>query len=49
LNRTPTFPVAILVTFEQGEEPGLEFTRWTMIPQVAAALEDMGWVRAAAE
>jgi hypothetical protein len=44
LNRTPKYPIAILVTFSPGEQPGAEFVRWTMLPQVTAALEDLGWV-----
>ena len=42
--RDPKFKIAILVTFSAGQ-PGDEFVQWTMLPQVAAALEDLGWVQ----
>lgn len=44
LKRTPKFPVAILVTFS-GDAANDEPVSWTMIPQLAAALEDLGWVK----
>jgi hypothetical protein len=43
LNRHPKFFIATLATFTGGrwDDP---FVRWTMLPQVATALEEMGWV-----
>jgi hypothetical protein len=45
LRVTPRFQLAVLVTFSPGEEPGDEFMRWTMVPNAARALEQLGWVR----
>lgn len=45
LGRSPEFHIAILLTFTVGEKPGEEFIRWTMLPQVAEALEQLGWVK----
>ncbi len=44
-DRSPKFKLAILVKFSGGV-PGDELVRWTMLPQVAAALEELGWVDA---
>lgn len=44
LGRPREHGVAILVTFS-GRELGDELIRWTMIPQVVAALEEMRWVQ----
>lgn len=43
-DRSPKVRLAILVSFSGGV-PGDEFVRWTMLPQVAAALEELGWVK----
>jgi hypothetical protein len=44
LGRKPNFYIAILVTFRGGQwDNGI--VRWTMLPQVAAALEELGWVK----
>jgi hypothetical protein len=48
LKRSPAYHVAILVRFSPGEEPGDEFIRWTLLPEVVSALEQLGWVRARA-
>lgn len=45
LGKKPEFQIGILVTFGKGEQPGGEFIRWTMRPEVAAALEELNWVR----
>ena len=46
LARAPKFHVAILVTFSGGTwDDGI--VRWTMLPQVARALEELGWVKPA--
>jgi putative restriction endonuclease len=45
LGRNPAFQVAILARFSDGEQPGMEFIKWTMLPEVVAALEQLGWVR----
>ncbi len=45
LGRSPTFFIAVLATFTVGEQQGDEFIRWTMLPQVAEALEQLGWVK----
>ena len=44
LGRDPKFKVAILVKFTGGA-PNSEDVRWTMLPQVVQALEELGWVR----
>ena len=44
LERKPKFYIAILVTFSGGQwDDGI--VRWTMLPQVAAALEELGWIK----
>lgn len=45
LGRKPEIKVAILATFSEGDLPGEEFIKWTMLPQVVEALEQLGWVR----
>jgi hypothetical protein len=45
LGRTPSFQLAILAQFSAGDQPGLEFVKWTMLPHAARALEELGWVR----
>jgi hypothetical protein len=45
LGRNPAFQVAILARFSDGDQPGMEFVKWTMHPEVVAALEQLGWVR----
>jgi hypothetical protein len=44
IHRMPQFQIAILVTFSGGQ-PGDEFVQWTMLPQVATALEELRWVK----
>jgi hypothetical protein len=44
LGRDPKFKVAILAKFSGGV-PNSEQVQWTMLPQVAEALEALGWVR----
>lgn len=44
LGRKPEFNIEILVSFSGGV-PGSEFIRWTMHPEVVAALEELRWVR----
>ena len=44
LGRTPKYNVAILVSFD-GTRPDGENVQWTMLPQVVAALEELGWVK----
>jgi hypothetical protein len=49
LGRAPTIKVAVLVRFSGGTS-GLhpdqdEAIRWTMLPEVAQALEELGWVK----
>lgn len=46
LKRDPKIHVAILATFSGGAQK-TEDIRWTMLPQVVAALEALRWVRAA--
>lgn len=43
LGRTPKYKVAILATFDGGR-PDDDMVRWTMLPQVATALEELGWI-----
>jgi hypothetical protein len=45
MKRNPAFQLAILVRFKAGDQPGLEFMKSTMHPQVAEALEQLGSVR----
>jgi hypothetical protein len=44
LNRRPKFNLAILVSFTEARPDG-EHIRLTMLPQVVAAIEELGWVR----
>lgn len=44
LNRKPKIHVAILVRFTGGQ-PNMENVRWTMLPQVVTALEELRWVQ----
>jgi hypothetical protein len=44
LERDPEFKLAILVKFSGGK-PKEELVRWTLLPQVVEALEELGWVR----
>lgn len=44
LGRSPDINIAILVRFGGGQ-PNSEFVQWIMLPEVAAALEALGWVR----
>jgi hypothetical protein len=44
LQRSPSHPLAILVTFASDEQAG-ETAQWTLLPQVVQALEQLsGWV-----
>lgn len=47
LGRHPKFNVAILVRFSGGQPTaeGDEFIRWTLLPPVVQALEELGWVK----
>ncbi len=45
LGLTPSVQLAALVSFSDGEQPGDEFMRWTLLDPVARALEQLGWVR----
>ena len=40
----PKFALAVLLTFSGGS-PGEETVKWTMLPNVVSALEDLGWVK----
>jgi len=44
LNLRPKNQLAILLSFSDGA-PGDEDVKWTMLPQVAAALESLVWVK----
>jgi hypothetical protein len=47
LERTTKYHVALLVSFNaNGEPPGEnELVSWTMLPPLATALEELGWVK----
>ena len=40
----PKIQLAILVSFSGGA-PGDELVKWTMLPRVVTALEELGWVK----
>ncbi len=40
----PKFALAVLLTFSGGS-PGEEAVKWTMLPNVVTALEELGWVK----
>jgi hypothetical protein len=44
LNRKPKVQISILVKFSGGA-PTDEFVNWTLLPEAAAALEALGWVK----
>ena len=44
LGRKPKFPISIFVKFTEGQ-PGEETTKWTLLPQVVQALEELSWVK----
>lgn len=44
LNREPKIPLAILMTFGGGSQKSDEI-RYTLLPQVVAALEELRWVQ----